>query len=799
MIESFWSQAAALSVSNQSLGAVKRVEQTGQTLLLHDVNAALEITVVSENILRLRVAPHGTFLPDFSYGRKEAEFAALLPDWQETAEHYVLSLPDFALEIDRENMRTRIRTKDGLVLAEDEAGPNWEENTDYGGYYVHWQRRIAAGECFYGLGDKASDLNLAGHRFVNWSTDAYAFERNTDPLYRNIPFYIGLVNGVAYGIFFDNTYRTHFDFGTDGSSRLTYSAEGGELCCYYIHGPHMMDVVKRFSHLTGTHPMPPLWSLGYHQCRWSYYPEAKVKEIAAGFRDHQIPCDAVYLDIDYMDGYRCFTWDKEKFPEPERMMRELAEDGFKTVVILDPGIKIDPDYDVYKEGVENGYFCRRGDDYWMEGPVWPGRCQFPDFTNPAVRSWWGDRIAALLDEGVAGIWTDMNEPSVFGTGTFPTDVRHYYEGYRGSHRKAHNIYGMQMARATYEGLKKYRPRRRPFVITRSTYAGGQRYASCWTGDNIATWDHLRLANVQCQRMSMSGISFVGSDIGGFTGQPDGELFTRWIQLGAFHPLMRGHSAGDTPSREPWSFGEPYTSICKKFIELRYRLLPYLYSVFWENCRYGFPMLRPVVMMEQDDPTTTWRQDEFTLGDKILVCPVLDQGATSRTVYLPKGKWYYMGRHEILEGGQESHVEAPLDVMPIFVKAGTVLPLYPVQQYVGQIEIKEMMLHAYYSDYDANTFLYEDHGDTFAYEQDIYTEKHFAFRAGKKGFCIEQKMEGYFTPRYDTYYIKFSGIPYDKYEILADGQPVEVLTDSEEGIPAVRVFKSFTRLEVREKK
>jgi alpha-glucosidase len=392
----------------------------------------------------------------------------------------------------------------------------------------------------------------------------------------------------------------------------------------------------------------------------------------------------------------------------------------------------------------------------------------------------------------------MNEPSVFGTGSFPNDVRHNYDGYRGSHRKAHNIYGMQMARATYEGLRRHRPRRRPFVITRSCYSGVQRYASCWTGDNIATWDHLRLANVQCQRMSMSGISFVGTDIGGFTGNPTPELFVRWIQLGAFHPLMRGHYAGDTIAREPWQFGEPYTSICRKFIELRYKLLPYMYSVFWENCRYGFPMMRPVVMMEQGEFNNTWRQDEFTFGDKILVCPVLEQGAISRSVYLPVGKWYYMGRHEILEGGVESVVEAPLDVMPIFVRAGSVIPLYPVQQYVGQIEIKELTLHAYYSSYDANSFVYEDNGDTFAYEQDIYTEKRFAFKAGKTSFAIEQSMEGLFTPRYDTYYIKFSGIPYAAYEILSDGQPVEVLVDAEEGIPAVRVFKSFKRLEVRVK-
>ena len=798
MIEAFWSAAAAASVTKQNFSAAQLTAQNDQTYLFEDINSALEVQVISENIVRLRVAPHGAFLPDFSYGRKQNDFDPIEPDLIESEIDFRIVLPHFTVILTKEGLKMCIEDKASqMVYAEDEAGISWEENNDFGGYNVYCAKKMAAGEAFYGLGDKASDLNLAGHHFTLWSTDAYAFERGTDPLYRNYPFYVGLHEGQAYGIWFDNTYKTHFDFGTGGTGRMTYMAEGGELCYYYIHGPHMMDVVKRFSHLTGAAPMPPLWALGYHQCRWSYYPESKLRDLARTFRENRIPCDALHLDIDYMDGYRCFTWNKEHFPDAAKMIGDLKADGSRTVVIIDPGIKVDNNYSVYVEGKEKGFFCRRGDDYFMEGAVWPGRCQFPDFTNPAVREWWGNLAEGLLDAGVEGIWNDMNEPSVFGSGTFPNDVRHYYEGYRGSHRKAHNIYGMQMARATYEGLKRLRPRKRPFVITRSAYAGTQRYAACWTGDNIATWDHLRLANVQCQRLSMSGYSFCGSDIGGFTGSPTGELFTRWIQLGTFHPFMRGHSAGDTPNREPWSFGEPYTSICRKFIELRYKLLPYIYSAFWENHRYGFPIIRPVVMMEQDVHNNSWRQDEFTFGDKILVCPVLVQGAVGRNIYLPKGDWYYYGRHEILEGGAEEHwVEAPLDVMPIFIRAGTVLPEWPVVQHTGELEIKELQLTVYYADYDANSFLYEDHHDTFAYEQDIYTEKHFQYRAGQTGFTVEQTQEGMFTPRYDTYYLRLAGLPWANYKVIVDGLETVCETCPDTGLPALRIFKSFGVMEVQ---
>ena len=778
------------------LTAVRQVVTDGNKFYFSDGDARVEIRVVSDEIIRVRLAPHGVFLEDFSYAVPKVDQKVTLFKLEESESFYHISTNTVSCNVRKSDFQisfTEIQSQ--VVMNEDQSPMHWEENVDFGGYYVYATKTCMQEENFFGLGDKSGNMNLRGRHFQNWNTDAYSFGWDQDPLYRTIPFYIGVHQSLAYGIFFDNTFRSYFDFGREDASKTSFWADGGELQYYYIHGPHVMDVVKRYQSLTGTHPMPPQWALGYHQCRWSYYPEKKVKEIAEGFRSRNIPCDAIYLDIDYMEGYRCFTWNKKHFPDPKRMIKELGSIGMKTVVMIDPGIKVDDNYWVFKEGKENNYFCRRSDDYFMEGHVWPGRCQFPDFTNPKVREWWGGLYKELVDMGVAGVWNDMNEPAVFGSGTFPNDVRHHYDGHRGSHRKAHNIYGMQMVRSTYDGLKKLMRNRRPFTITRAGYSGMQRYCSVWTGDNIASWEHLILGSIQCQRMSISGVPFCGTDIGGFSGEPDGELFTRWIQLGTFSPFMRAHSAGDTIEREPWSFGEPFESINRKFIELRYKLLPYMYSVFWEHHRYGFPILRPMIMLEQEQISNHYRQDEFTFGDKILICPVLEQGAVSRRVYLPKGAWYNYWSQEVLQGGSEHQISAPLDEMPIFVRAGSIIPEYPVMQYVGEKKIDEVILNVYYTDGEVNSFLYEDHGDTFAYEQDIYSEKKFNVKGDASTLIIAQSVEGLYTPNYETYSYNVVGLPFQVQSITIDDQEVSDFSMNENRELRFKSDKKFSEVRI----
>ena len=785
-----------MPIEKRYLKPVKEYVQSNNNFYFSDGEARVEVRVVSDEIIRVRLAPHGTFLEEFSYAVNNPEQRVTLFSFDEDAEKYWVKTNTVTCLINKKDFLISFQDNHGLVTNEDYTTMHWEENADFGGYYVYCTKRCTAEENFYGLGDKPTGFNLRGKRFQNWNTDTYSFAKEQDPLYRSIPFYIGIREGVSYGVFLDNTYKTHFDFAHQEHDKTSFWADGGELQYYYIHGPHMMDVVKRYHTLTGTHPLPPQWALGYHQCRWSYYPESKLKSLARNFRERKIPCDALYLDIDYMDGYRCFTWNKKYFPDPKRMIKELSNDGFKTVVIIDPGIKVDDNYWVFREGKENKFFCRRSDDYFMEGHVWPGRCQFPDYTNPDVREWWGGLFRELVEVGVAGVWNDMNEPAVFGSGTFPNDVRHQYDGHRGSHRKAHNVYGMQMVRATYEGLKKLQKNKRPFTITRAGYSGVQRYSSVWTGDNLASWEHLKLAALQCQRLSVSGISFCGTDIGGFTGEPDGELFTRWVQLGVFTPFMSAHSAGDTREREPWSFGKEFEDINRAFIELRYRLLPYIYSTFWEQHRYGFPILRPLVMLEQELKTNLAREDEFTFGDKILVSPVMEPGQKSKIVYLPEGDWFDYWTHESFEGGKEHTVLTPLDSMPIFVKAGSVIPEWPLMQYVGEFEPDEIKFQIYYSDYEVNSFYFEDHGDTFAYEQDIYTEKKFVVKGDTTSLNIKQSSEGLYTPRYETYELKLIGLPFKPTKVYIDGKEQrQDLSFDELKRVIIRANKNFRNIEI----
>jgi len=622
--------------------------------------------------------------------------------------------------------------------------------------------------------------------------------RGTDPIYKAIPFYTGIHHKKAYGIFFDNTFRTFFDFCQERRNVASFWAQGGEMNYYFIYGPQMRDVVANYTDLTGRpHQLPPLWALGYHQSKWSYYPESKVKDVTNKLRDLKIPCDAIYLDIDYMDGFRCFTWNKDYFPDPKRMVKELSDNGFKTIVIIDPGIKIDPNYSVFKEGLEKNYFCKRADGPYMKGKVWPGECYFPDFTSAKVREWWSDLFKELIEDiGVKGVWNDMNEPAVMDVPgkSFPDDVRHSYDGNHCSHRKAHNVYGMQMARATYQGLKKFSYPKRPFVITRAAYAGTQRYTSTWTGDNSATWDHLSIANAQAQRMCMSGFSFVGSDIGGFAEQPNGELYARWIQLGVFHPFCRTHSSGDHGEQEPYSFDDNVTNIVRKFIEIRYQLLPYLYTAFWRYINEGVPILKSLVLFDQDDLQTHHRNDEFIFGEKILVCPILEPNAKGRRMFIPRGKWYNFWNCELILGGEEVWVDADIDSMPIFIKEGAIIPKYPIQQYVGEKTIDQLKLEVFYKLGNEKSQVFEDAHDGYDYKKGKFSLRNFSLVGKEDTLTIQQFKSGTFIPSYLTFEIKFYGLPFTIKKVVIDNEEIE-FKDLNLDAPVLIISKEFTVLHI----
>ncbi len=762
-------------------------------------NVVLQLTVLRDSVLRFRYTTTGTFDNDFSYAiTKYASTGYNKLEIVENDEFYIIITSKLRCEVSKKDARVSIydAITDELIN-QDEIGFHWEESYEFGGNIVKMSKTVNERESYFGLGDKPDHLNLKGKRFQNWVTDSYAFGKETDPIYKAIPFFTGLHHGKAYGIFFDNTFRSYFDFGQERRNVTSFWAQGGEMNYYFIYGPKMQDVVENYTDLTGKpHQLPPLWALGFHQCKWSYYPEAEVKAVTSKFRELQIPCDAIYLDIDYMDGFRCFTWNKDHFPDPKRMVKELLEDGFKTVAIIDPGIKIDNEYSVFKEALDKDYFCKRADGPYMKGKVWPGECYFPDFTKPEVRDWWSGLFKELVEDiGIQGVWNDMNEPAVMEVPnkTFPDDVRHDYDGNPCSHRKAHNVYGMQMARATYHGMKKFNYPKRPFVITRAAYSGTQRYTSTWTGDNVATWEHLWIANVQAQRMAMSGFSFAGSDIGGFAEQPQGELFTRWIQLGIFHPFCRVHSSGDHGDQEPWAFDEDVTDVVRKFIEIRYQLLPYLYTAFWNLVEHGTPILKSLVMYDQEDNQTHYRTDEFVYGDQILVCPIQEPNAKGRRMYIPRGSWYNFWTDELVEGGKEKWVDAEIDSMPIFIKEGAIVPKFPVQQYVDQTIIEELSLDVYFKLGKESSQLFDDAHDGYDYTKGRYSFRTFKLTGKTQELIIQQHKEGKYEATYKTFKLNIHALPFEINEIQIDNETVAIDQIKDSGIVSMVIDKNFSEI------
>ncbi len=772
---------------------------------------ALQVSILGADLFRFRYTITGLFPSDFSYAIEPSFKAeAVNIQFQEKEKYFLLETTSVSCRIDKSAMKVSLFDSMGNPISQDGLGFKGRRTILKGITELAIHKQAPVEEAYFGLGDKSRSTNLRGHLLQNWCTDAFAFNDTSDELYRAIPFYYGLNNGHGYGIFLDNSYRSHFDFDSKKTGSLSFSAAGGEMNYYFINGPHLLKVAESYMNLTGKPELPPIWTLGFHQCRWSYYPEKRVREIAETFRAKQIPCDAIYLDIDYMDEYRCFTWNKEHFPQPKELIADLNKEGFKTVVMIDPGIKVDPEYEVYKTGVAADVFCKRPNGELMTGPVWPTDCVFPDFTKPATRDWWGPLYEELYkDQDVSGFWNDMNEPAVFkvNSKTFPEDIRHDYDGHPCAHDKAHNIYGLQMSRATQEGLKKLRPERRPFVLTRATFCGGQRFAAAWTGDNVASWEQLELANRQCQRMSTSGFSFIGTDIGGFVDQPSAELMVRWLQLGIFHPLYRVHSMGNNVDgaaevdaegvkkslaelrldQEPWSFGEEGEELGKKAIEMRYQLLPCIYTAFWQNCQKGTPMLKPLAFVDQADPIALKREGEFLFGDHLLVAPIMKPGIKTHRVYLPKGRWYSYQKSAAFAGRQYLNISSTLERIPIFVRAGAVIPRYPVMQHTGERPVDTLELDVYFGTEEVESVLYEDAGDNYGYEQGDYALRRFVSKGNISSFKLRMTKEGNRADSYQNCKINVYGLAFKPTKCHTKDGSIEFTTSSVNKLPVYTLY------------
>jgi alpha-glucosidase len=622
------------------------------------------------------------------------------------------------------------------------------------GTFVAAAKKLGFDEHFYGLGEKAAHLDKRRGFFVNWNSDTPGYTLGRDPIYQTIPFYLGLENGVAYGIFFDNSYRSYFDFGRLSQERIWFGAEGGELNYYFFYGPSIRKILSRYADLTGHMPLTPLWALGVQQCRYSYYPASMVEEVVRQYRERDLPLDVIYLDIHYLNGYRVFTFDPNRFPDPKALTDRLLKQGVKTVVIVDPGVKYQPPngeqratssrpelqsqsnrYYVFDQGIAGNYFQHRRNGDVFIPRVWPGDSVFVDYTRSDARQWWGDLHRAYTDNGIAGIWNDMNEPADFidQTGKNQRDVVSYDEGANSTHAKNRNVFALLMARATYEGLARLQPDRRPFVITRAGYAGIQRYSTMWTGDTNSTWDSLALNVPMFTTLGLSGEPFVGSDVGGFIGRANGEFLVRSYQIGFLAPFFRNHHAIDGYDQEPWRFGKYYEDIIRKYLKLRYQMLPFLYSTLEEAHRTGVPVFRPLVLNYQDDASTYNLDDEFMIGDDLLVAPIVKPDVTSRLVYLPKGIWYDFWTNQKYEGGTMVRVDAPLETVPMFVRGGAIIPFGPEMKYVGEKPFDPITFSIYPDENgSAAGTLYEDDGTSPAYKQGVFRRTRISVtrRAGR---------------------------------------------------------------------
>ena len=779
------------------IGKVTGLRQAGKQryAVTSEGAANLFITFHSADVIRLRITA-GEPGRDFSYAIDPAarltSCKVTLKDGKDTVG---LSTDTLRITIAKVDGKVTITDKATRGVLHEYAEPFYARTTLLRGLeQVRIQLSTNPREGIYGMGDKAYDTDLQGTEWSNYNEDAFAFHATRKTNYRTVPFYYGLRDGKAYGLFLDNTHRSHFDFNSTGDDRCTVWADGGEMNYYFIHGPQLDDVAIRYHELTGVPELPPLWAMGFHQCRWSYYPESRVREVAQTFRDKRIPCDSIYLDIDYMDGYRCFTWNDEYFPDPKGMIADLREQGFHTVVMIDPGIKVDEDYFVYRQMKAGNYDCKRPDGSSMIGPVWPPECVWPDYTDPAVRDWWGPLYRELYNEqGVSGFWNDMNEPAMFKVNnlTFPDDVRHDMDGQPTHHKEAHNIYGMQMARASYDGLKALQPAKRPFLLTRASFSGGQRFAALWTGDNVASWEHLQIANRQCIRMSISGYSMVGTDIGGFVDDPTPELLTRWLQLSVFHPFMRIHSMGNNADgaaeveaeevkkaekqnrqdQEPWAHGKEHTKRNRKAIEMRYQLLPYLYTAFQEHVETGRPVLRNLFFYDQEDPLCRKYGDQFFYGEDLLVCPVLKSKQKTKTIYLPKGQWYDFWTGEEHAGRQKIKVKTKADRIPIFVKAGSVLPTVDVVQHTGEMTDLPSIELSVFAAKSGTSRLYWDAGEGYGHRAGQYTERTFTVSRHKTKLTLTQVRCGDFNASFKVAELRFVGLNAPPSRIVVDGRKI----------------------------
>ncbi len=723
------------------IGNVHQAKILDGQLVLHCSEGVVKVNNLTNGAIHIQMGRHKDDFAPHSYTVVDKDQVDI-SSFKEDNLHITINCNRTTLRITKEGTYIdMLDAQSGDVILADERGLGtcWHRTG-----FTCYKKKLD-GDRFVGQGGKTGPLDKSGQAFTCWNTDSFGFGPDTDPVYTNIPFYIGISNGHPYGIFLDNTSKTHFDFGASNYRYTSFSGESGWCNYYFFYTGDIRGILDQYSRLTGKAELPPKWSLGFQQCRYSYYPQSEVVRQAQAFRQKDIPADVIYLDIHYMDQYKVFTWHPEYFPDPHQLIQNLKDLGFKVVVIFDPGIKVEEGYEVYESGLSQDVFVKYIDGQLMEGDVWPGKCHYPDFTSPKARAWWGDYVKKWRAQGVHGFWNDMNEPAIWGK-NFPDATVFHYEGEEATHLDAHNIYGMQMSRSTKEGAEQANANERTFVLTRAGFAGNQRYSAIWTGDNISNEEHIHLSARMITSLGLSGMPFSGADVGGFVGECSADLFKRWIAVGAFQPLFRSHTMVNSRAAEPWSFGEEAEEIARNYIALRYRLLPYWYSLFYDYTQTGTPPVRSLIM---DDWTNQAAFDpafenQFYVGDTILVCPI-GPSEQYKKIYLPPGQWYSLYNDEQYEGGREWVIETDPHIIPVFVKAGAILPVYTLPGQSAEDTHTSIDLHIYGLDHDSEILWYDDDGSTLDHKDGNYALQHISIESDKKIVKFSDQKGTYKSP------------------------------------------------------
>ena len=755
----------------QHVGNVQRVEKLPDGVEFTCAVAKVRITAFRDGIVRVRLAPQGSFAKDFSWAIVETKEAPPVGieegtnDLRMTAGRLVVIVKKSPLLI------TFADSSGNVILADEPSLPMaWD------GTQIHVWKHMPAEEGYYGLGDKPGPLNHRDRAYTMWNTDFFGWQESDDPLYKTIPFFIGLNKGTAYGVFFDNAYRSSFDFGKESRDYFSFGADGGELNYYFIAGPQPKKVVQEFTLLVGRTPLPPLWTLGYQQSRYSYYPEARAREIVQTLRSKKIPADAIYFDIDYQGGNAPFIINREYFPHFEQMIADFRKQGIRSVLITDLHIKKNPGhgYTPYDSGIKEDVFVKNPDGSTYVGTVWPGESVFPDFTLSRVRDWWGGLYKNFVEMGVAGFWNDMNEPATFLTlsKTFPLDVRHRLDdGSFLDHRAIHNVFGMQNVRATHDGLLKLHPDERPFVLTRAAYAGTQRYAATWTGDNSATWNHIGMSVPQIMNLGLSGYALVGADVGGFAGSPPADLLTRWFELGAFYPIYRDHAAKGTADHEPWASGPEQEAIRRRYIELRYRLLPYIYTSMEETSRTGVPLMEPP-FLEYPEAQDLYAQDHtFLFGRDFFVAPVVTEKVDADEFHLPPGDWYDFWTSQKHSSDEQISLHPRLDETPLYVRAGAIVPMQAIVQSTNDKPDGPLELRVYPGN-ECHGSLYQDDGISFAYQKGDFLRVNYSCLVSPGSLTVTSSVEkSAFQPWWNSAELRIFGINAGPKEVQVGDQQI----------------------------